>query len=344
MKVLIGLSLLICIVSCSESIGKAKFIYKNAPSNGQVAKIGNQVLSENELRDGIEDEIYEAEKKLFDVKLNKIKSLMMKKFMESDPRSKGLSNDEYLEKFIAKNVKVTNDDIEKLIKERNFPREEVNDMVKEKIREYITNEKKKLSVDQWMSEQMAKTSVEIYVSKPQRPVFDVNAGNGPSMGGKDAKITIVEFSDFQCPYCSQAAKTMKILKDKYKDKVKIVFRNYPLPFHNQAEGAAVAGLCAQEQSPESFWKMHDYMFDNQQGGLDPASLKQAARKIGLKGDQFDQCLDTNKYLAQVRADMEEGKRVKVKSTPTFFVNGQLLGGAFPPEVFEEVIDDLLTQK
>lgn len=344
MKVLMILTFLLTISSCSESIGKAKFIYKNPPANGQVAKIGDQIISDNELRDGIEDEIYEAEKKLFDVKMNKIRTMMMKKFMEADPRSKGINNDEYLEKFIAKNVKVTDADIEKLIKERNFPREEVNDMVKEKIREYIATEKKKAAVDQWMSEQMAKTPVEVYVVKPQRPIFDVNAGNGPSMGGKDAKITIVEFSDFQCPYCSQAAKTMKMLKDKYKDKVKIVFRNYPLPFHNQAEGAAVAGLCAHEQNADAFWKMHDHMFDNQQGGLDPASLKQAARKMGLKGDQFDQCLDSNKYLAQVRADMEEGKRVKVKSTPTFFVNGQLLGGAFPPEVFEEVIDDLLSQK
>jgi protein-disulfide isomerase len=341
---LLSLSILFLLGACSESIGQAKFIYKDPPAQGQAAKIGDQVITDAELKSGIEDELYEAERKLYDVKINKVRQMMLKTFMEKDPKSKGLSNDEYLNKFIASKVKVTDGDIEKFIKDRNLPREEINDMVREKIREVVGNEKKRVAVDQWMSQQMAKTPVEIYIPKPKRPMFDVNPGTGPSVGSADAKVTIVEFSDFQCPYCSQAAKTMKLLKDKYKDKIRIVFRNFPLHFHNQAEGAAVAGLCAQEQKPEFFWKLHDHMFENQQGGLDLQSLKAAARKLGLKGEQFDQCLDSNKYLAQVRADMDEGKRVNVKSTPTFFVNGQLMGGAFPPEVFEEVIEDILAQK
>jgi protein-disulfide isomerase len=155
-------------------------------------------------------------------------------------------------------------------------------------------------------------------------------------------VTLVEFSDFQCPYCAKGATILGQLKKKYGKKVKIVFKNFPLPFHNHAEKAAVAGLCANEQSPDLFWKMHDEMFANQDK-LDEAGLKAAAKKIGVKVEPFEKCLAENKHLDQVKTQIEDGKKVKVKSTPTFFVNGQLVNGAQPLEVFTEIIDEELAR-
>jgi protein-disulfide isomerase len=342
MKLLMPILAFLVMVSCSDSISKPAFQFKPATQPGLAAKMGDIQVSEAELMDGIESEIYEAEQKLFDIKYNRLKTVIMQKLMDKDPNKKNLSNDEYLEKFIAKGVTVSEKEIEEFIKKQQIPQEHLNPMIREKIKGYLEMEKRKGAVDAWLAKQTAKTPVEVYMTKPRRPTFPVQVGNAPVMGGKSAKVTIVEYSDFQCPFCSRGAQIMSDLKKKYGDNIQIAFKNFPLPFHNQAEGAAVAGLCANEQGSQFFWKMHDAMFAAQDQ-LDIESLKKLGTKLGLKNPAYEQCLTSNKYLDQVKKDMEEGKSFKVKSTPTFFVNGQLINGAQPVEVFSEIIDEELSK-
>ncbi len=346
MKVILGIMSIVVMsafISCSDTTGKSSYLFKPAVKEGVAAKAGDLEISNAELQDGIESELFEAESKVFEIKFNKLKSIILQKYMDKDERKKGLSNDEFLEKFIAKGVVVSEKEIAAFIKDQNIPAEHINPQVKEKIKNYLEMERKKEAVDKWIAEQTNKTPVEVYIPKPRRPTFPVEAGNAPFVGAKDAKVTIVEFSDFQCPFCAKGADIVKEIKKKYGDKVKVAFRNFPLPFHNHAEKAAVAGLCANEQGVEYFWKMHDAMFAAQDS-LDPEGLKKTAKSIGLKMDGFEKCLSENKYLDQVKADMEEGRKVKVKSTPTFFVNGQLINGAQPMEVFSELIDEQLSLK
>lgn len=329
-------------VACTGSaVSKPNFQFRSAGEPGVAAKMGDVVITEAELNDGIEAEIYEAEQKVYDVKYNRLRAVVMQKLMDKDPNKKGLSNDEYLEKYIAKGIKVSEQDIDAFIKKQQIPQEHLNPMVREKIKGYLEMEKRKEAMDKWLGQQTAKTPVEVYITKPRRPSFDVKVGDAPVTGNKNAKVTIVEFSDFQCPFCSKGAQVVTDLKKKYGDKIQVAFKNFPLPFHNQAEGAAVAALCANEQSAELFWKMHDGMFAAQDA-LDLDSLKKLAKKLGAK-PEFDACLDSNKYLAKVKADMEEGKALKVKSTPTFFVNGQMINGAQPIEAFSEIIDEELAR-
>lgn len=345
MKAILGIlsiALLIFVNACTDTTGKPSYLFKPAPKEGLAAKIGDMEVSNAELQDGIESELYEAESKVFEIKFNKLKSLLLQKYIDKDSRKQGLSNDEFLEKYIASNVVISDKEIDAFIKDQNIPAEHINPQVREKIKSYLEMERKKEAVDKWLAEQTKKTPVEVYIAKPRRPTFEVNVGNAPFAGGKDAKVTIVEFSDFQCPFCAKGADLLKDIKKKYGNKVKVVFKNFPLPFHNHAEKAAVAGLCANEQSVDQFWKMHDAMFANQEA-LDEAGLKNTAKKIGLKMDQFEKCLSENKYLAQVKADMEDGKKAKVKSTPTFFINGQVINGAQPMEVFAEAIDEELAR-
>jgi protein-disulfide isomerase len=334
--------MLVGLIACSNGTSKPSYLFKPSVKEGIAAKVGEIEITNAEVADGIESELYEAESKLFEIKFNKLKTILLQRYMDKDSRKKGLSNDEFLEKYISKDVKISEKEIEAFIKDQNIPAEHINPQVREKIRGYLEMERKKEAVDKWLSEQTAKTPVEIYVQKPRRPSFPVEVGNAPFAGGKDAKVTIVEFSDFQCPFCAKGADLLRDIKKKYGDKVKVAFKNFPLPFHNHAEMAAVASLCANEQSMGAFWKMHDEMFANQES-LDKDGLKKLATKAGLKVDDFDKCLSENKYLAQVRADMEEGKKLKVKSTPTFFVNGQLINGAQPLEVFAELIDEELAK-
>ena len=338
----LSIVVLFSFIACSDSNGKSNYLFKSPPKEGVSAKVGDLEVSNAELEDGIESELYEAESKVFEIKFNRLKSLLLQKFMDKDPRKKDLSNDEFLEKHISKQVVITEKEIDAFVKEQSIPAEHINPQVREKIKNYLEMERKKEAVDKWIAEQTAKTPVEVYIPRPRRPTFPVEAGNSPATGGKDAKVTIVEFSDFQCPFCAKGADNVREIKKKYGDKVKIVFKNFPLPFHNHAEIAAVAGLCANEQGSELFWKMHDEMFAHQDA-LDIEGLKLAAKKIGVKTDVFEKCLSENKYLEQVKADMEEGKKAKVKSTPTFFVNGQLINGAQPINVFSDLIDEELAK-
>ncbi len=172
-----------------------------------------------------------------------------------------------------------------------------------------------------------------------KKVYKVDAGNAPMTGAKNAPITIVIFSDFQCPFCSKVVPTMKEIEEKYKGKVKIAFRNFPLPFHDKAQLAAEAGLAANEQG--KFWEMHDKMFGNQQA-IDRPGLEKSASEIGLNMDKFKSALDSGKFKSAVAADVTYANGLGGgMGTPTFFINGRKVSGAMPFASFQQVIDEEL---
>lgn len=188
---------------------------------------------------------------------------------------------------------------------------------------------------QFVSELRSKTDIRILLEPPR---FDVDANEGPSLGPQNAPVTIVEFSEFQCPYCAQVQPALKRLKERYGDKIRIVFRNFPLPRHAEAPKAAEAASCADEQG--KFWEMHDKLFANS-SKLQVTDLKRYAVEIGLETDRFDQCLDTGKYTGKWRADARDGSIYGVSGTPAFFINGRMVAGAVPYEDFVLIIEEEL---
>ncbi|WPB81438.1 thioredoxin domain-containing protein [Archangium violaceum] len=173
------------------------------------------------------------------------------------------------------------------------------------------------------------------------PVQNIEVGNAPVRGPKNAPVTIVAYSDFECPFCSRVLPALKQIEDEYKGKVRVAFKNQPLPFHANAKPAAAAALAANEQG--KFWEYHDKLFANQRA-LDRASLEKYAQELGLNMNQFKAALDSGKYDAQVTTDMNEATRVGVNGTPTFFINGRSVVGAQPFEAFKRVIDEELSKK
>jgi protein-disulfide isomerase len=331
-------------VSCSREVKSTpSFIFKKARDTGIALKFGGNSYSHDELYKGIENDIYEAEMKVHEIKMNKLNAFVLEKLMETHPGKKGLSNDEFLEKFITKGAQPSDKDVSAFITERKIPKEHLNDQMKERIKAFLVLELKKKYIEQWIAEQTKKSAVEVYLAKPVRPVFDVKVGDAPFLGGADAKVTIVEFSDFQCPFCQKGEKIIKDLKKKYGNKVKIAFKQFPLPFHSNAKGAAEAALCAKSLGGnDKFWLLHDVMFGNQDK-LDKTSLLDAAVKLGLKKQDFEKCINSGKFTAKVESEMAEGKSVGVKSTPTFFVNGKIINGAHPIETFSKLIDEELAK-
>ena len=220
----------------------------------------------------------------------------------------------------------------------NIPATQINDHTKERIKKFLSHLKKKELIDNWLETNQKSGLISVLLPKPKRPVFKLEVGKAPFQGDKNAKVTLVEFSDFQCPFCAKGATLIKQIKKKYGDKVKVVFKNFPLPFHKHAQVAAEASLCANEQGQKFFWKLHDHMFENQ-NLLKKEDLINSAGKLGLKKGPFQKCLEAGRYTAQVKADMEDGKAVGVRSTPTFFVNGKMVTGAQPIKVFTDLIDE-----
>ncbi|AKQ66869.1 Periplasmic thiol:disulfide interchange protein DsbA [Myxococcus hansupus] len=170
------------------------------------------------------------------------------------------------------------------------------------------------------------------------PVQKVDVGNAPVKGEKNAPITIVAFSDFECPFCSRVVPTLKQLEDQYGAKIKVAFKNQPLPFHANAKPAAAAALAAHEQG--KFWEYHDKLFANQRA-LDRASLEKYAQELGLNMDKFKAAMDQGKFNAQIEADMAQASSLGANGTPTFFINGRTLIGAQPVDAFKRVIDEEL---
>jgi protein-disulfide isomerase len=188
---------------------------------------------------------------------------------------------------------------------------------------------------EYLKELRAKIGVRVLL-EPLRVAVD--SSDDPSKGPAAAPVTIVEFSDFQCSYCAQVSLTLKKITEQYRDKVRLVFRDFPLAMHKEAPKAAEAAACAHEQG--KYWEMHDRLFANQ-GELQIEDLKRHAAEINLKGDQFNTCLDSGKYAAEWSEDMKEGSRYGVSSTPVFFINGRMLTGAQPFEVFSRMIEEEL---
>ncbi len=168
------------------------------------------------------------------------------------------------------------------------------------------------------------------------------ASTDPAVGPATAPVTLVEFSDFQCPFCQRVEPTLKQLRAKYGDKLRIVWKDFPLTqIHPQAFKASEAGHCAGDQG--KYWEYHDRLFDNQQA-LQPADLKKHATDLGLDAAAFASCLDSSKYGERVRDGVSLGTSLGVNSTPTVFINGRRLSGAQPLEVFVATIEEELSRK
>ena len=173
--------------------------------------------------------------------------------------------------------------------------------------------------------------------EPERAT--VQTQGHPSKGPADAPVTIVEFSDFECPYCGGLLPTLNKIEQNYKDKVRVVYRQFPLNnIHPNAQKAAEASLCAEEQG--KFWQLHDAMFADQKQ-LTVENLKAKAATLSMNAAAFAGCLDSGKHAGAVRDSIAEGSKVGVDGTPALFINGRYLGGNQPYDAIAKIIEDEL---
>ncbi len=189
---------------------------------------------------------------------------------------------------------------------------------------------------------LAELKVMEKANQPLEPalVKKQSEGDFPSFGPKDAKVVLVEYSDFQCPYCSRAAKTVEQLRADYKDKIRFVFHQFPLSFHKNAYNAATAALEAKAQG--KFWELHDLMFANQRA-LERPKLEEYAKQVGMDVDKLKKALDSKAYDKQIQADLALGKEVGVRGTPTMFIGAERVQNPADYNMVKKEIDAQLAK-
>ncbi|MCC7417314.1 MAG: thioredoxin domain-containing protein [Acidobacteria bacterium] len=212
------------------------------------------------------------------------------------------------------------------------------DAVRAPIRAVIAGERFDAAREAYLETLRAKTPVTIRLEAPR--VEMAEAGR-PARGPENAPIRLIEFSDFQCPFCLRAFPTVMKVLDTYGDRIRFVYRHYPLQNHPEARPAAEAAQCAHAQG--KFWPFHNRLFENP-GHLSAADLKQAAADLGLDTAAFDACVAGRTYRDDVDADIAAADAAGISGTPAFFINGRILSGAQPFEAFKKVIDEELASK
>lgn len=199
-------------------------------------------------------------------------------------------------------------------------------------RERLLKQRRSIREAQFVASLQAKYGVRILMQPPR---IDFSSLAGPTKGPQSAEITILEYSDFQCPFCKQAQAVLSGLQTKYPGKVKLVFKQFPLSVHRDAERAAEAAVCASDQN--HFWELHDVLFAHEDLSLQ--ALEAYARQIGLNEATFFSCMSSHDSTMKIRNDIESGVNLGINSTPTFFVNGRLVVGAAS---IERIVEDEFT--
>ncbi|OFZ21305.1 MAG: hypothetical protein A2X94_07595 [Bdellovibrionales bacterium GWB1_55_8] len=327
----------------NQATAKPNFITKDPPKPGVVAKIGNEEITEDQLIGQDKLDFFELQKREYELKMDRLNKLLADKLIGAEAQKAGMPMEQYIDKkIVGGEIKISDAEYKKFVAEKHIPESQINPQIKERINSFLQAQKKQDLVQAHIAKLTKSNPVEVYFKKPKMQV-EVDAGQAPFFGGKNAKVTIVEFSDFQCPFCGRAAETVNQLKKKYGNKIKVAFKHFPLPMHREARPASEASMCVNEQSTDKFWKFHDLVFKNPEK-LDTASLEGYAKQSGADVKKFNECVQAKKYADYVQKDMEYGEKIGVKSTPTFFINGQIVSGAVPIETFAEIIDEELEAK
>lgn len=304
-----------------------------------VARLDDWSITEAELDKMVQSKIHEAKMKLFQIRLEKLSGLLAERLLAKEAKLVGVSVDALLQKEVYDKVTPPSDDqVQKFIQanRKRLPNGGIG--LEGDVKRFMTEGAKEDGRAMFVRMLSVKHKANVSMKPPKPPLYQVRGPNDVSKGNPNAKVTVVEFSDFECPYCRKAQATLKQVEEAYGDQVKMVFRHYPMAFHKLAPKASEASMCAREQ--KKFWPYHDLLFEAG-ADLTPSGLKKSAEAMKLDMAAFNSCLDSDRYAERLEKDMAEGVRLGVSGTPTFFINGVKLVGAQPFSRFKAVIDEAL---
>ena len=320
-------------------LGQSEALRAAEASKGDaLARIGSEVITEAQVTENAAGELLQVERQRYELIERAVRDEVRERLISLEAKKRGIDEEALMKAEVEDKVaEVTDGEVDAFYEARKSQIRATKEQAAGQIRNYLLQQRQARVMEEFISGLEANYKVE-YLMDPFRVEV---MGDGPRKGPDNAPVQIVEFSDFECPFCSRVNPTLQQVQEKYGDKVAIEFRQFPLAIHRNAKKAGEASLCANDQG--KFWAMHDAMFADQKN-LTVDGLKGIAASIELDTAAFNTCLDSGKYGDQVDADMAEGSRAGVTGTPAFFVNGRFISGAVPFDSFAEVIDDELSRK
>jgi len=301
-----------------------------------IATVNGQAIYEDELLPAIRPQLQQLRTQEYQIKRQALEPLIQKKVLEARAKEERTTVEKLLEREIPEASEPTGEQVQAVYDaQKNVLKRPLSE-VQTQIRQALKQAQMKEAQKQYTQLLRAQADVDILLNPPR---IEVSYDPARVRGNPNAPVTVIEFSDFECPYCKAAQPTLKQVLAKYGDKVRLSYRDFPLnTIHPHAQSAAEAARCAGEQN--RFWEYHDLIFADT-ARLDPAALREHAHALGLDEKQFDSCLASGRFQPQIQNDVEAGVRSGVNGTPGFFINGVLLSGAQPAAAFEQLIDSEL---
>lgn len=325
------------ILTCAALVLAAPGFLSAQSSPDPIATIDGEPIFEQELMPVAGPTLLELRNQEYKAKNDALNKLIPKKLLDAEAKSRGITVEELLKKEVDSKIAGPSDDEAKgywfaAKNQSTLPFDEI----KPQIKQLLMSAEIQQAREKYADSLRAKAQVVVLLKSPQ---VTVSYDTGRVRGNPQAPITIVEFSDFQCPFCKKAQTTLKDLLEKYQGQLKVAFRDFPMrSLHSQAELAAEAARCAEGQG--KFWEYHDALFADQTK-FSVENLTGTARSLGLDEKSFQSCMATGEYKAQIEQDIQDGAQAGVAGTPGFFVNGVFLSGAQPEGAFEKIIDSQL---
>jgi len=328
------------------SLGVVSSAWAQQQDDDVVARVGGDPITFADLEEAWQrndassrlrmlQDLYETRRRALDI-------IVGERLIAREAEIRNITRDALLESELpSRSLPVTDEQIA-LVYQRNQAQfgDRTLEQMSPEIRMFLERQRPMQALHAYMNELRREAVDDVVVTlEPPRQSIEVLAED-PVRGPETAPIEIVEFSDFDCPYCQRATNTIARILDEYGDQIRFVYKDYPLPSHPNAFKAAEAGNCANDQG--KFWPFHDRLFESQ-GALDVASLKTYASELGLETEAFTACLDSGRHASRVERDLEIGSGYGVSSTPTLFVNGRAVVGAMPYESFVEIIQEELSR-
>ena len=300
-----------------------------------IARIGKQKISWSDLED---KKINDLRRELYRLMREKLKVYSINKLSETD-----------LSFQVKPDLSVPGKKLREIYDSNNLSDRGTYEQFKPQLEQYYRQQIKSLFLENLFEKAILSGKVKLNFKKPKNFTVQVKIGDAVVRGNKDAKVMVLEFSDYQCPYCHRVQSTIEALRSKFGSRVVFSYKHLPLEFHKEAKTAANAVECAREQG--KFESYHRYLFKNN-GRLQPKELKMYAKAVKMRDSkQFAQCLDSEKYLNRVLLDLREAKTLSINGTPSFIigrydpknqvVKGEILSGALPKEQFEQLINRYL---
>lgn len=304
-------------------------------SSSVVAEIGGHPVTTDQLLEKEAGKLLQARYKYFLAERDALQEYIDNELLDMQAKKESITVDELLKRHVTVNIQEPTEDQLRFYYE-GVQTDEAYEIARPKIIDTIHQLRENKAKQAYIESLRQQYGVVVELTQPSG---HVDVANAPRLGPENAPVQIVEFADYECPYCQNVSDDLVRLREQFGNQVSLVYKDYPLPMHPLAERAAEAARCAADQG--KFWEFHDALFQSKR--LQVSDLKQEARTLKLDGAKFDQCVDSRQQASGVKTDVQEGQRLGLTGTPSFFVNGHFMSGAIGyMKLRETVLQELAT--